>query len=169
MRLCLLLVALLACGCAPRAQPIDPATAPEGELFVIAAAFDETVARIHDDPDARWHSGWGGNLAVHVLGGRRRGLCHQWRDAVHEGVWPTVRGLDWRAAYIYVNWGHAGEHSAVLVYDRKLGEPSLTEAPEAGAYVLDAWRRGRADVYTLRGWLSNQRHVTRAPELADPG
>ncbi len=157
-------------GCASRAHPIDPATAPDGEVLVIAMAFEETVERIHADPGTRWHSGWTGNLAVHTLGWRHRGLCHHWRDAVYEGVAPTVRGLGWDAIFLYVNWGDAGEHSAVLVYDADAAHawPSLDDPPESGAYVLDAWRRGRADVYTLRGWLSNQHHVTRAPELFDP-
>ncbi|MEZ6241490.1 MAG: hypothetical protein R3B57_00450 [Phycisphaerales bacterium] len=169
-RLLLLLAIPLAWGCAARTPPIDPARAEDPEIRGIARAFEATVQRLREDPDTHWHTGWTGNIAVHMLGANNKGLCHQWRDEVYTGVAPTTRDLGWIATTIVINWGDAGEHNAVVVYDpaRWHRAPPLDEAPELGAYVLDAWRRGRADIYTLRGWLSNQRHVTRAAELVDP-
>jgi hypothetical protein len=155
-------------ACAARPAPIDPATAPDPQVAPIAAAFERTVEALRDDPDLDWHAGWTGNIAVNLGNPKDRGLCHQWRDAVYRGVLFDVRAQGWTARGITVNHGYAGEHHAVLVHDPILGPGSmLPHPPETGAYVLDAWRRGRADIYRLADWITLPMRTNSAPALTD--
>jgi hypothetical protein len=165
----ILLAAVVALtGCRARPGPIDPATAPDPQILPIAASFERTVARLHADPELDWHAGWTGNLAVNLGGPDNRGLCHEWRDAVYAGVLFDVRAQGWTARGITVNHGRAAEHHAVLVHDPALPPAGLLkETPQTGAYVLDAWRRGRADVFRLADWLTLPLHIEVPPALTD--
>lgn len=165
------LLAAAAClmlGCAARPRPIDPARAPDASIIPIAATFASAVDDIHADPRTRWHDGWGGNMIVNLGDPDTRGLCHQWRDAVYTRVLFVVRAQGWRARGIAVNRFQWGEHHAVLVHHRNLDPTSLLPNPPiTGAYVLDAWQHGRADIYTLKDWLILAHADHRHPELLD--
>ena len=64
-----------------------------------------------------------------------------------------------------MNEGRSGEHHAVVVYDpRVVAEPDLLSRPEA-SFVLDAWRRGKADVYLLSEWLKTGRESSIPPRI----
>lgn len=173
-RLAVILLALslaLAGGCAHNGRPIVAADAPDPELAPIAEAFAETVQRVRADPALVWHAGWIGNIRVNIGEGRNRGLCYHWRDAVYDGVLPLTRQLGWEATFIAVNLAMYGEHHAVLVYDvHRFGPPGppIDDPPDTGAYVLDAWRRGKADIYPMREWLELPRKHRVPPTLLEP-
>lgn len=155
-------------ACAARPAPIDPATAPDPQIVPIAASFQRTLESLHADPDLRWHAGWTGNIAVNLGGPDDRGLCHQWRDAVYTGVLFDVRAQGWTARGITVNHATPGEHHAVLVHAPTLSATDLLpDPPDAGAYVLDAWRRGRADIYRLADWVTLPLGNHTPPALTD--
>lgn len=142
---------ILGCGHAPLRsdQPAEPALIP------IRAAFERTLIQARQDPTVSWRSGWLGNASINLFGGTRRGLCFEWRNLVFDGVIDTVRGLGWDATGVVISKGTYSEHSAVIVYDPK--RVPLTDLLSAGpgrpVYVLDAWRRGQADIYPMYMWL----------------
>lgn len=144
-------VLLTGCGAAPiRADHLqDPA------MQAIDTAFRNTVRAAHDSTKLDWHSGWTGNMWINFWRGNNRGLCYQWQQLVYTGVLPTVRRVGWKAVGVVINQGASHEHHAVIVFDpRRIDEKNLLKAPRsAPAYVLDAWRRGQADVYRLADWL----------------
>jgi hypothetical protein len=148
-----ILAAVLLSSCA--ALPLQPGAMLDTRLMQIQAAFEDTVRQAHAHPDATWVSGWSGNAWVNMTGGPRYGLCYQWRDLVYAGVLPTVRRVGWTAKGIVISQGTVNEHHAVVVFDaRRLPlERVLSASAQQPAYVLDAWRRGRADIYPLHAWL----------------
>ncbi len=145
------LAAVLVSGCA--SAPLAAITDPK--LAQIQTAFEKTVRQAHTNPDVDWLSGWSGNAWVNMVGGSNRGLCYQWRDLVYAGVLPTVRRVGWTAKGIVISQGTINEHHAVVVFDpRRLPLMDVLSASvRQPAYVLDAWRRGRADIYPLHTWL----------------
>ncbi|MCB1876605.1 MAG: hypothetical protein KDH88_11580 [Chromatiales bacterium] len=126
------------------------------EFVPIDSAYRSSVAGLLNSGHNRWYSGWMGNIVVNELGGDRRGLCFHWQQAVFDGVADTVRQQGWKALGIGVGRGGLREHHAVVVYDpRRIARDELLHADrQAAAFVLDPWRRGRADVYRLSVWLS---------------
>lgn len=150
--LCMCALLLSACGTAPiRSQDVrSPA------LARIDKAFAQTVAAAHKDPHAEWHSGWTGNMWVNFWGNNNLGLCYQWQRLVYDGVIDTVHQVGWQATGIVINKGTPHEHHAVLVYDpHRIGEKALlTAARTRPVFVLDAWRRGQADIYRLADWTA---------------
>ncbi len=147
------LTAVLVSGCA--SAPLLSSAIADPKLVEIQAAFEKTVRQAHTHPDVAWLSGWSGNAWVNVAGGSRYGLCYQWRDLVYAGVLPTVRRVGWAAKGIVISQGTVNEHHAVVVFDpqRLPLEKVLSASVQQPAYVLDAWRRGRADLYPLHTWL----------------
>jgi hypothetical protein len=142
---------LIGCGHAPLRldHPGDPALVP------IRAAFERTLAEARSDPAVSWQSGWVGNASINLFGGTRRGLCYEWRNLVFDGVIDTVRSVGWDATGVVISKGTYSEHSAVIVYDPKRISPHelLSAGPGTPVYVLDAWRRGEADIYPMHTWL----------------
>ncbi len=160
-------LALLLTGCAST-RPIDIKTIQHDELATIASALDRTIDEAYADPNARWHAGWTGNVAVNWFEGKNRGLCYQWRDQVYDGVAGDCADVGWEAWGLTINRGVKGEHHAVLVFDPALGsvQQVLSDQPTEGAYILDAWRRGRPDIYSLPDWLTLST-IRKGPELID--
>ncbi|MGH8579408.1 MAG: hypothetical protein ACREVK_04520 [Gammaproteobacteria bacterium] len=157
--------AFLLNGCA--LQPLRPDTA-ELALVAIQQAFERTVVAAHNDPKIDWQSGWIGNARINILGGtRRRGLCYEWRNLVYAGVLPTVRRVGWEATGVVISKNTYSEHSAVVVFDPKRIrlDRVLSAAPGQRVYVLDAWRRGRADIYPMHAWLRLPLIVRSPPQL----
>ncbi|MEM9372469.1 MAG: hypothetical protein AAGA55_02395 [Planctomycetota bacterium] len=165
-------LAALVGGCVGGPRPVDVASMPDPELTKIATAFDREVERLASADDAVWHTGWGGNIIVNALGNAAGsahiGLCHEWRDAVYRGVVFDVRRAGWNCGGIVINRGTRQEHHAVLVARPDLGTDALLPVPPtAGAYVLDAWRRGSADIYRLADWIELPLLIETPPELID--
>lgn len=171
IRFFLLLTFALLVGCSANPALIDPATAPDPELAEIAVSFERTVDRLTSAEDADWRAGWFGNVLVNTASdGRSIGLCHQWRDAVYRGVVFDVRRLGWTCGGVTINRGTSHEHHAVLVARPELGPSDLLpEPPESGAYVLDAWSRGKADIYRLKDWIELPFFRKTPPALVDVG
>lgn len=145
---------LLLSGCAT--QPLRPDNVVDPELVAIQQAFERTVEAAHNDPKIDWQSGWIGNARINILGGsQRRGLCYEWRNLVYAGVLPTVRRIGWEATGVVISKSTYSEHSAVVVFDPKRIrlDQILAAGPGQRVYVLDAWRRGRADIYPMHVWL----------------
>jgi hypothetical protein len=158
-------------GCAT--APLTSTAIADPALAEIQTAFEKTVRQAHTNPDVAWLSGWSGNAWVNMAGGPRYGLCYQWRDLVYAGVLPTVRRVGWSAKGIVISQGTVNEHHAVVVFDpRRLPlDKVLSASPRQPAYVLDAWRRGRADIYPLHAWLQLPlflRTPAQLRTLADP-
>lgn len=133
-------------------QPIDHG---HPELVEIHQAFAQTVQAARQDPQVSWRSGWAGNIVVNLSPDDDRGLCYQWQRLVYLGVLPTVQRVGWHANGIVVNKGTRHEHHAVVVFDPAVSDQNhLLDDPEANpAWVLDAWRRGEADIFTVRQWI----------------
>jgi hypothetical protein len=145
--------ALLLIGCSH--APLRPDQLGEPALVPIRAAFERTLAKSRTDPAVSWQSGWLGNASINLFGGPRRGLCYEWRNLVFDGVIDSVRSVNWDATGVVISKGTYSEHSAVIVYDpRRVGPGELLSAgPDRPVYVLDAWRRGEADIYPMHTWL----------------
>ncbi len=154
------LSAAAASGCGTPA-PLGPAelAAEPRELLAIHAAFEAAIAAAEADPVVSWHSGRLGNLRVNVLGGDHAGLCWHWQELVFRGVAPVAADLGWAAVGIGLNVGRSGEHHAVLVYDPR--------ATTGTGYVLDAWRRGRPDIYRLGDWIAVSGRAREEAELEE--
>jgi hypothetical protein len=143
----------------------------EPALARILTAMERVVEQAKRDPDARWRSGWFGNMVVNTWPEGNRGLCYEWRDRVYAGVLPTVRAVGWEAVGLHVNWGKADEHHGVLVFDPKRAtRATVLSAPKPRhGFVLDAWRNGEAEVYTLDEWLSSPFGYDPPPRLKELG
>jgi hypothetical protein len=140
---------------------------PEPELVAIQQAFERTVAAAHSDPNIDWQSGWLGNAKINLFGGTRRGLCYEWRDLVYDGVIPTVHRVGWEATGVVISKNTYSEHSAVVVFDPKRIrlEQVLSADEKQPVYVLDAWRRGCADIYPMHAWLRLPLIVRSPPQI----
>lgn len=149
----LLLIVLALSGCV--ILPIDQDSIEDPALLRIRAAFAHTVEETLNDPEQQWTSGWLGNMWVNFHGDTNRGLCYEWKYRVYAGVKETVEAVGWRATGIVINKGADHEHHAVVVYDPAQVTPGhlLAARPGQAVYILDAWRRGQADIYTMNDWL----------------
>ncbi len=157
-------------GCAAKPGRVVAADTPDPQLVPIAQSFARTVERIRSADDATWHTGWVGNVFVNALGGSNMGLCHEWRDAVFRGVVFDTRAQGWNCFGIAINRGTRHEHHAVLVACAELTAGDLLPAPPGrGAYVLDAWSRGRDDIYRLKDWIALPVFQQAPAELIDVG
>jgi hypothetical protein len=158
-------LALLALGCSH--APLRPDAREEPALVPIRAAFERTLAQARLDSAVSWRSGWLGNASINLFGGPRRGLCYEWRNLVFDGVIEPVRRVGWDATGVVISKGTYSEHSAVVVFDPK--RIALDRILSAGAgqpvYVLDAWRRGEADIYPLHTWLDLPILVRSPPQI----
>jgi hypothetical protein len=164
----ILLLLLAGAGCAgPPSMGRDEID--DDGLRVIVEAYDRRVAEARADPELTWHSGWVGNVVSIVLGPAHGGLCYHWQEWVYTGVRSTAWQVGWTVQGIALNVNRSGEHHAVLVFDpQRLEQPGpLVPAPARNAFVLDAWRRGRADVYRLPDWLAIPAHRGVTIELED--
>ncbi len=156
---------LLVIGCGH--QPLRTDDPGEPALGPIRAAFEDTIAASRTDPAVTWQSGWLGNASINLLGGPRRGLCYEWRNLVYDGVIDAVHRVGWDATGVVISKSTYSEHSAVIVYDPErvpLGQV-LAASPGRPVYVLDAWRRGEADIYPMQVWLELPLIVRSAPQL----
>lgn len=159
-----LLLLLSACSTVPKLAP------PEDASFqVIHQAYAQAVDQALNDPDVHWRAGWLGNIRVNALGDDERGLCWHWQRLVFDAVKQPTSRVGWVALGIGINIGFPGEHHAVLVYDPKAisADDVLKARPTQAAYILDPWRRGKADVWSVAEWLAIPAAVEQGPEL-DP-
>lgn len=130
------------------------------------AIDDPRLARVHDDyaravdalkasRDEDWYSGWMGNIWRNTWGGNRRGLCYEWQARTYEAVREVAPAEGFDAIGIMRDRDRPSEHHGVLLIAHGAGTgPRLMEAPPPRAgWVLDPWRYGRADVFTLDEWL----------------
>lgn len=165
-----LIVTALLGGCSP--APLRLAETDEPQLHAIHAAFGEAVDAARNYPDLHWHSGWLGNAIVNLGGKGTFGLCHHWQEWIYREVLPAVHEAGWEACGIAINAGTSHEHHAVIVFDpRRIVRGNLLAAPETtSAYVLDAWRRGRPDIYRLSDWLEIPLAISTPAQLEElPG
>jgi len=149
----LLFLTLQACV----AVPVQVVSQDNGPLVEIQAVFESLLQQGSGVESGQiWHSGWLGNIMINALGGSNRGLCHHWQQRVYDGVQPTVSRLGWHAEGVVINRRTYFEHHAVLVYDpQEVSNTDLLEGRSRDrAWVLDGWRRGQPDVYTLEQWLT---------------
>ncbi len=150
------LLALTLCACtAYHACPLDADTLDDPVLRSIHARYAQLVDDLHADPATNWHAGWQGNALVHVLPGRHMGLCVDWQREVYFGLREHITAEGWQAVPIAVRVGTIREHHAVLVYDPKrvsLRLPDIAR-PSARSFVLDPWKRGRPDMFSMHDWL----------------
>lgn len=136
-------------------------------LQEINQAFVDTVEQAHNNPQQQWTSGWLGNMWINFHGDNNRGLCFEWKYLVHDGVKATVARVGWQSTGIVINRGAAHEHHAVVVYNPDITSRGrlLTADINQSVYVLDAWRQGQADIYTMQDWLALAGKVAVAPRI----
>lgn len=158
---------MLLTGCA--SAPIDPAATGEPGLVAIHGALVEAVEWARTNPDTAWTSGWTGNAVVNATDESTLGLCHEWQELVWDVAQPVAARVGWRADGIAINVGTWSEHHAVVVWDpARIGRDALLGAPaDAPAYVLDPWRRGEPDVWTVAAWIDIPLMMMEPPELED--
>jgi len=123
----------------------------------IDAAYVSAVQAANDSGEQSWQSGWLGNVWVNYFPKGSAGLCYQWQDLVFNAVAREAKSSPWKVGGIQVNKGTSKEHHAVLLYPAATAEPvklgDLAGKGGSGAWVLDPWLRGTADVYVLQEWL----------------
>lgn len=148
-------------------NPVPHERLPQGEMARIAQTYRLTVQAAHADRETHWHNGPIGNMVVNFWGEPNAGLCFQWQKLVYQGVHRQARELGWQALGIRINKGTDHEHHAVVVFDpdRIREQQLLSAAGPVDAYVLDPWRSGEADIYTLADWLTLPARVEVPAEL----
>jgi len=145
---------VLVSACAPVPPPLDLSRDPR--LGEVQALFARAVTDITQRDDQHWHRGWTGNVAVHLSGKRRRGLCYHWQGEVYRLITPGVRRLGLDTIGVTLDRGKMTEHHAVLVFDPvavpdALAIPAMP--PPRPGWVLDAWARGQPDIFPLDDWV----------------
>ncbi|MDT8404309.1 hypothetical protein [Sulfuriflexus sp.] len=165
LRHLLLLVFVTLSGCV--VLPLHHDSIEDPALLEIRTAFARTVEQTLNDPEQQWTSGWLGNMWINFHGDDNRGLCYEWKYRVHAGVQETVQRVGWQATAIVINRGAAHEHHAVVVYDpaQVSAGKLLAARPSEPVYILDAWRQGQADIYTMHDWLQLPMSVSVAAEI----
>jgi len=165
------LIAILACllgGCGTTAPLADHTLDPK--LASIHTALENVVRACREDQNQDWYSGWTGNMWVNFRKGPARGLCYHWQSSVYEGVLPVVHDVGWEAGGMVINGDTYLEHHVVLVFDPTrihYDEILETQAPRP-VYVLDAWRRGEPDIFTLDDWLGHNTEIAKTAALETP-
>lgn len=156
---CVILWLITLQGCS--ANPIPHERLQPQALVAIAQAYRDTVQEAYSSRETRWHSGPIGNMVVNYWGEPNAGLCYQWQQLVYQGVHDRTRDAGWQALGIRINKGTDHEHHAVVVFDPVWIAPEelLEQAEVSNAYVLDPWRSGQADIYSLSEWLKLPRAV----------
>lgn len=134
-------------------SPVDVGSHPV--LSRIQIRFEEVVEDIHARTDEDWYSDWYGNFLVNASGEDARGLCWHWQEAVFDGMHGYVKSLGWQATGVVLNGGTSLEHHAVIVFDPRVisAEEILERDPPRPVWVLDAWRRGRPEIYIFDTWV----------------
>ncbi len=147
---CLLIaLGLVACGPTPlKRTDIAP-------LERIRTDFVQVVEEANASKETRWRSGWIGNVLVNWREGREMGLCYHWQELVYRGVEEAASEVGWERVGIQLNQDHHSEHHAVVVFDPYLisRDDLLQRQGPKPAFVLDAWRRGKPDVYRFDDWI----------------
>lgn len=127
----------------------------------------DAIRKVQESTAETWHSGWWGNMQVHAFGGSHRGLCYDWQEIIYRAIAPVAASEGWGSVGIAMNEGRSGEHHAVVVFDpRRVAKGDLLER-QGESFVLDAWRRGRPDVYVLAQWLESGRRSHVPPRVED--
>lgn len=136
-------------------------------LASVQADFQAVVDHAYHHPSQDWYYGWMGNFWRNTWRGNRRGLCYEWQAVVYEGVRESAPKAGLVAIGIMKDQFKGTEHHAVLVFPRgdfATSQDNQTTGPDVGwillaqpeprrAWVLDAWRYGNADIFTLDDWL----------------
>jgi len=149
------------------AKPIPHPSIQQSALKEIAQSYRLTVQQAYQSKNNIWVSGWSGNLLVNFKSEHTYGLCYHWKKIVYAGVIETVERVGWQATGIVVNEATAHEHHSVLVYNPTRFRKKDLSRPAAHhlAYVLDPWREGKADIYTLDKWLERAGKIVVEPKL----
>ncbi len=149
LALALVALVLVACGPTPlKRTDIAP-------LERIRTDFVQVVDEANASQETRWRSGWIGNVLVNRREGREMGLCYHWQELVYRGVEDAANEVGWERVGIQINQDHHSEHHAVVVFDPYLitRDDLLQRQGPKPAFVLDAWRRGKPDVYRFDDWI----------------
>lgn len=161
----LLCLALFLSGCSARTISIHQDS--PSALQQIHQTYVQTVLSAQQDTQLHWHHGHAGNITVNNEGFPNVGLCHHWQQLVYQQVKPVVDRVGWHAVGIAINEGSYFEHHAVLIYDpRQIKLNQILRQPYSSKiYVLDPWRTGVAQIYSLGDWLDIPLIVRRPARL----
>lgn len=166
--LCALAVLVTGACASPR---VDPLERGEPALVEIHAALVDAVDWARTNGDIDWYSGWTGNAMVHATDDQTLGLCYEWQELVWDYVRPVVKRVGWRADGITINADTWSAHYAVVVWDpARVRRADLLTLPEsAPAFVLDPWRNGEPETYTVAAWVDIPIIVMAPPALESLG
>jgi hypothetical protein len=150
--------------------PVQQDGLHDSSLQQILAVYRQAVSEVDLDSQHVWHSGWVGNIWVNLGDDSNMGLCYHWQQLTYDAIATTVQSVQWDATGIAINYDTLNEHNAVLVYDpQKIARDELLSNPALeGAYVLDPWPTGKADVYILSDWLAMPLLQRKPAELREP-
>ena len=139
-------------------------------LARVNEAFVRVVAECRASTDEDWYTGWMGNAWVNFRRGSAKGLCYHWQSVVFDRVKPVAQQVGLDATGLSVHTGTGLEHHVVIVFDptRIAHDDLLTAPPPRAAFVLDAWRRGRPDLFDLDRWLERDAELTETGVLETP-
>ncbi|MCA9319162.1 MAG: hypothetical protein KDB53_00435 [Planctomycetes bacterium] len=169
LRLIIVLAAALASqSCI--APPVAQDAMREPELREINRVFAQVVTEAHADPKITWVSGWEGNTRVNNCeDGSLKGLCWEWADLVYDRITPVARRVGWDTVKVTINNGWFSEHHAVAVFNpRVVHKNELLKHPDLPGWVLDAWRHGKAEVWTLNDWMRTPVIVFQPAAVLEP-
>ena len=152
-------------GCA--APLVDPVQRGEPALVEIQEAFVRAVDWARSHPHLDWTSGWTGNAIVGMTDETTVGLCYDWQELAWDFTCPAVERVGWRVDGIAINEETWSAHYAVVVWDptRVRREQLLALPADAPAFVLDAWRNGEPEIYTVADWIKIPILVMEEPAL----
>jgi len=153
----------------------------EPRLEAVQRDYQHVVHFAHNHPHEDWYHGWYGNFWRNWHRGNRRGLCYEWQAVVYEGVRESAPAAGFVAIGIMKDRNKSTEHHAVLLFEKGdfvSSNQGESIGPDAGlvlldqreprrAWVLDAWRYGRADIFTLDDWLGAPHHWKGRIEFED--
>lgn len=161
-------LALVLGGCTTMAPLADHTSDPK--LASVHAALEHVVQACNENTQQDWYNGWVGNAWVNFRKGPARGLCYHWQSFVYDGVLPTVHSVGWEASGLMVHGDSYLEHHVVIVFDpTKIKHDEILETrPPRPVYVLDAWSRGKPDIFTLDDWLGRDTEVASTAVLETP-
>lgn len=128
---------------------------PDPRLASVHAAYARGVESMRASTNEDWYNGWAGNIWCNTWGGNRRGLCYEWQARTYEAVREAAPAQCLDAVGIMRDRDRSSEHHAVLLFAHATTSgPQLLDAPPPRpAWVLDPWRYGHADIFTLDEWL----------------